>query len=144
MKVIKYENVVACDIDDTILMWDSPTVSGPGKLGIAFAGSTVYLTPHHYHVDLLKMYNERGYYIIFWSANGWQHAERAVQALGLEYLADGTNGHIQAKLSKFIDDNPNAESILGARVYCKDLTKPTYYLLPKIDPLTPIGGGSRY
>ena len=65
MKVIEYENVVACDIDDTILMWDNPTINGSGKLPIEFAGGTVYLTPHNYHVDLLKMYNQRGYYIIF-------------------------------------------------------------------------------
>lgn len=124
MKVIKYETVVACDIDDTILMWDNPTVNGPGKLPIKFAGGTVFLTPHNYHVDLLKMYRERGCYIIFWSANGWQHAERAVVALGIEDLADGVHGHIQCKLSKHLDDNDNAASILGPRVYCNDLTKP--------------------
>lgn len=122
MKVIKNENVVPCDIDDTILMWDNPTVNGPGKLPIQFAGRTVYLTPHNYHVDLLKTYKERGYYIVFWSANGWAHAQRAVKALGLQDLADGESGHIQSKPCKYMDDNP--DNILGPRVYCADLTKP--------------------
>lgn len=124
MKVIRYENVVACDIDDTILLWDSPNSDGPGKVKLDFAGGVVYLTPHNYHVQLLKSYNERGYYIIFWSANGYQHAERAVKALGLGNLADGENGHVQCKLSKYMDDNTNPGSILGARVFCDDLTKP--------------------
>ena len=130
MKVIKYETVVACDIDDTILMWDNPTVNAPGKLAIPFAGETVYLTPHHYHVQLLKMYKERGCYVIFWSANGYRHAANAVKALGLEDIADGKRGHIQTKLAKHLDDNPNPASILGPRVYEADLTKTVDNILP--------------
>lgn len=127
MKVINNENIVGCDIDDTLLMWDSPTVEGPGKVKLDFAGGVVFLTPHHYHIQLLKTYKERGYYIIFWSANGSAHATRAVEALGLEYLADGKTGHVQGKLTKHMDDNPDSASILGPRVYCKDLTKPVLY-----------------
>jgi hydroxymethylpyrimidine pyrophosphatase-like HAD family hydrolase len=126
MLVIKNENVVPFDIDDTLLMWDNPTVNGFGKLPINFAGRTVYLTPHNYHVDLLKVYHERGYYIIFWSANGYNHAVKAVLALGLEGYADGVNGHIQSKPCKHVDDTKDSASILGPRVYCEDLTKPIY------------------
>lgn len=124
MKILTNENIVGVDIDDTILLWDNATVNGPGKLPLQFAGKTVYLTPHTYHVDLLKMYNERGYYIIFWSANGWRHAERAVKALDIEYLADGQNGHVQTKLSKYMDDSTDPGGILGPRVFTKDFTKP--------------------
>jgi len=124
MKVIKNENMVHVDIDDTILLWDNPTVNGPGKLHIQFAGGTVFLTPHHYHVALLKTYKERGYYVVFWSANGWAHAERAVTALELQDIADGEHGHIQSKPCKYLDDNPDANSIMGPRVFCADLTKP--------------------
>jgi hypothetical protein len=124
VKVIKNENVVHVDIDDTLLLWDHPTIAGPDKLDIEFAGRTVFLTPHNYHVDLLKTYKERGYYIVFWSANGWAHAQRAVVALNLEELADGEYGHIQTKPCKYMDDNDDPASILGPRVFCKDLTKP--------------------
>lgn len=132
VKVIKNENPIGVDIDNTLLTWTNPTVPGPGKLAIEFAGETVYLTPHTYHVQLLKMYEERGCYLIFWSANGWRHAERAVKALGLEYLADGKKGHIQTKLSKHMDDNPNAASILGPRVFEEDFTKPVPQLADAI------------
>ncbi len=124
MKVIKYELVVGVDIDNTLLMWDNPTINDPGKLPIEFAGKTVFLTPHTYHIDLVKTYNERGYYIIFWSANGYKHCQRAVEALGLQEYADGERGHIQVKLTKHLDDNTNAASVLGPRVYEDDLTKP--------------------
>lgn len=124
MNIIKYENVVHCDVDDTILKWSDVTVPGPEKLSIEFAGKTVYLTPHTYHVDLLKMYRERGYYIVVWSANGYGHAARAVQALGLEYLVSGDHGHIQGKPAKHMDDSPDAAAILGPRVFVEDFTKP--------------------
>lgn len=130
MKVIKNENIIGVDIDGTLLLWIDPAVSGPGKLAIPFAGRTVYLTPHTYHVDLLKMYHERGCYLQFWSANGYRHAVRAIEALGLEYLADGENGHVQTKLCKHMDDNPNPASILGPRVFEEDLTK----ALPELPP----------
>ena len=123
MKVIKSELVVGVDIDDTLLMWDSPNVDGPNKVTIEFANKKVYLTPHQYHIDLLHMYHQRGYYIVFWSANGYNHAEQAVKVLGLESLASEDSGHVQSKPCKHMDDNPNAESILGPRVYCADLTK---------------------
>jgi hydroxymethylpyrimidine pyrophosphatase-like HAD family hydrolase len=123
MNVIENELVVGCDVDDTILMWDKPNDPGAGKLEVDFAGRKVYLTPHQYHVDLLRSYHERGYYIIIWSANGWRHAKQAAKLLGLEDLVSGKNGQVQVKLTKHMDDNPNAESIVGPRVYCADLTK---------------------
>ncbi len=141
MNIIKRELIVGCDVDDTILMWDNPTVPGIGKLEIEFAGKTVYLTPHTYHVDLLKMYNKRGYYITVWSANGYEHAVNAVTALGLQELVSGDNGHIQTKLTKHMDDSTNAEGILGPRVYCDDLTKTSKIFVPMSDSHTIILGG---
>lgn len=119
MKVIKNELMVACDVDDTILMWDTPHLQGPNKVEIAFADGVVYLTPHQYHIDLLRMYKERGYHITVWSANGWRHAERACIALGLTDVVDV----VQCKLMKHMDDSEDAGGILGPRVYCADLTK---------------------
>lgn len=123
MNVLENELVVGVDVDNTILMWLEPTIPGPGKIEFTFAGKKIYLTPHQYHIDLLHMYNERGYYIIIWSANGWRHAAQAAKVLGLEDLVSGDNGHVQVKLTKYMDDNPNPASILGPRVYEEDLTK---------------------
>lgn len=119
MKVIKSELSVFVDCDDTLAGWDSPTVDSYGKLSIEFAGKTVFLTPHQYHVDLVKMYKQRGYYVTVWSANGWEHAERIVLGLGLEEFVDV----VQCKPTKHMDDNPDAGSILGPRVFCSDFTK---------------------
>lgn len=123
MNVIENDMVVFCDCDDTLVSWLEPTIPGPEKVSLDFAGKTVYLTPHQYHIDLLRTYNERGFYIIVWSANGNAHSRRVVEALGIEDLVSGKNGHIQSKGVKWLDDNPDAASHLGMRVFCPDITK---------------------
>lgn len=134
MKVIDNELVVATDIDDTLACWIDPTVPGPNKIAVEFAGKTVYLTPHTYHIDLIKMYKERGYYIIAWSANGKTHVKRVIEALGLEGYVDLG----MTKLAKYLDDNPNPEVVLGPRVFCEDLTKPVIPISPDLLLKTPI------
>lgn len=120
MQIIENELIVGIDFDDTLVMWSSPTISGPGKIEIEFAGKTVYLIPHQYHIDLVKMYKERGYFVIGWSANGKTHAQRVIAALKLEEYFD----LVMTKLTKHLDDSTDPYSILGPRVYCDDLTKP--------------------
>lgn len=120
MQVINTENNVMCDVDDTILMWDNPTIPGEGKVRALFAGEYVYLTPHTYHIQLLKMYKERGYTVFVWSANGVAHARQAVELLQIEKYVD----FVMTKPAKHMDDSDNAAGILGPRVYVNDLTKP--------------------
>jgi phosphoglycolate phosphatase-like HAD superfamily hydrolase len=126
MKVIENEVLVACDVDETIALWLEPTVPGFGKIEIEYAGKKVYLTPHQYHCDLLKTYKERGYHVTVWSANGWRHAKRIVEAFKLEPYVDV----VQTKLTKYMDDSEDPGSILGARVFCPDITKEQPLLMP--------------
>lgn len=119
MQLIDGDNV-AVDVDDTLVMWDNPTVNGPGKVPVQFAGETVYLTPHTYHIQLIKMYKERGYNIFVWSANGKFHVERVINALGIKDYVDFG----MTKFCKHMDDSEDPGSILGPRVYTKDFTKP--------------------
>ena len=138
MQVVKYELSVFVDCDDTLLLWDNPTVAGVGKLPIQFAGKTVFLTPHQYHVDLVKMYKQRGYHVTVWSANGWAHAEQTCRALHLEEFVDS----VQCKPTKYMDDNPNAASVLGPRVFEEDITKPVVSNREFIEmPVGSTGGG---
>lgn len=120
MLLVESELTVASDIDDTLVMWDNPTVPGPGKVAVQFADKTVYLTPHHYHIDLVKMYKQRGYFVIAWSANGKDHVDRVIHALGLKDYVDLG----MTKLAKHMDDSLDANGILGPRVYVPDITKP--------------------
>jgi hypothetical protein len=118
MQTIDNEFVAGWDMDDTLVMWDNPTVDGPGKVKVPFAGGFVYLTPHNYHIQLLKLHKERGYFNIGWSANGRQHVVNVITALGVEDCIDLA----MSKLTKHFDDSTGA--IIGPRIYIDDLTKP--------------------
>lgn len=130
MQLIENENVVGVDIDNTLLMWDDATVPGPNKIEFEYGGNTVYLTPHNYHIAIVKSWHERGYHVILWSANGYRHAKQAADALGLAFTE---RFQIMTKLSKHLDDTTNPGSIVGPRVYEDDFMKPvppTYIMVP--------------
>lgn len=118
MQIIENEMIVPFDCDDTLAMWDNPTVDGPGKVKIEFADGYVYLTPHNYHIQLLKIHKQRGYVVIIWSANGRKHAERVAKALGITEYVD----FVMTKFIKHFDDSTGP--IIGPRIYIDDLTKP--------------------
>jgi hydroxymethylpyrimidine pyrophosphatase-like HAD family hydrolase len=120
MNVIENENTIGIDIDNTLLLWDNPTVDGLGKVAFPYAGQTIYLTPHNYHIAVVKSHIERGYYVILWSGNGYEHARRAARVLGL----DKYDIQVMSKLCKHMDDNPIASSIVGPRIFEEDLLKP--------------------
>ncbi len=126
MQVINSENNVFIDVDNTIASWFEPTLPGHGKISISFAGETVYLTPHNYHIQLVKMYKARGYTTFVWSANGVAHAKQVVEKLGLPDYVD----FVLTKPCKHMDDSEDAASILGPRVFIDDLTKPVPILIP--------------
>ena len=119
MKTNSSEQVIVCDVDNTLLMWDKThRKPGKGKLKIQdpYTKEFVYLTPHTVHIRLLKQYSARGFRVIVWSAAGQAWAQTAVNALQLnQYVYD-----TMAKPVKFIDDKDNLEDILGTRVYLKN------------------------
>lgn len=113
------ETIVCCDVDDTLVMWDTGR-SEPHEGAIAFHdpydGSTNYLKPHYMHVELLKKYKGRGFYIRVWSAAGCQWARSVVETLGLTDFVDS----VETKPIKYIDDitdDNRISRVLGSRVY---------------------------
>lgn len=133
MNVVKNEVIVCFDVDDTLVLWGK----GPGsayydsyekyKNGLTYSpnpliefinpydSSLNYLKPHIRHIELLKQYKGRGFYVRVWSAGGWEWAESVVKTLGLEDYVDS----VETKPSKYVDDLQAAE-VLGVRVYIKD------------------------
>lgn len=118
MQILESETVVMCDIDDTILMWNTnykcPSLEGV-KTTCPYSGEIRYLRPHYRHIELLKQYKARGFTIVFWSAAGYLWAKEAVNVLGLNDITD----LIMTKPIKYLDDL-QASEILGARIYIKE------------------------
>lgn len=100
MKIIENENCVMFDVDGTLIAWSNPTEPGEGKIQFNYGGTDVFLTPHKYHIDLLKVYKQRGYHITVSSANGYRWALDAVKKLNLVEHVD----IVSTKYSKYIDD----------------------------------------
>jgi hypothetical protein len=113
MTVIKNEQVIFCDVDDTLVMWQDPspsatmvTISDPYSL-------RMYELPiNKGNLKVLKDRKKRGSTIILWSAGGWEWAKAVAVALDLQ-------GHVDYCMSKpigYIDDK-KAEKILGEHIY---------------------------
>lgn len=104
MIVLPSDNSVHFDVDDTLVMWN-PTQEEKEKYGIHVTcpGSKIlhhtgvisespswveFLVPHFTHIEQLKKHKARGHFVCVWSAGGWEWAEAAVKALGLEQYVD--------------------------------------------------------
>lgn len=117
MHVIDGENVVAFDIDETLVMWHSD-VPPEDKVSITcpYGGDTRLFKEHKIHVEFLKKNKGRGLTVIVWSAAGVLWDEAVVKALGIEQYVD----YILSKPSKIVDDlTPN--EIFPHRIYLKDV-----------------------
>lgn len=109
---------MAFDVDETLVKWgDDATAPAPGKVRFIMPGNnkSVYLTPHTYHLFLLKTYKHRGFKVIVWSAAGGSWAQEVVKTLGLEPYVD----LVMNKLTGFFDDLP-ADKVLGQHLYFHD------------------------
>lgn len=115
MLVIENERIIASDVDDTLVLW-SDNCYQPHDGAIRFVdpydNSVVYLTPHQRHIDLLKKWKGRGYFIEVWSAAGVKWAETVVRTLKLQDTVD----LVSTKREKYLDDLL-AHEVLGMRVY---------------------------
>lgn len=101
------EMPIGVDVDNTLFTY-GPKCREPHEGAVKMvdsAGQTFYITPHKLHIELVKRYYARGFYIVVWSGNGAHWASQAVKALGLQDYVDDTMG----KFVKIIDDKPITE-----------------------------------
>ena len=125
MNIVDNEVIVCFDCDDTLVMWDSnhnyqdfpgtPELQQKIPFINPYDNSIAYLKPHKRHIELLKQYKGRGFYVRVWSAGGVQWAKAVVETLGLEQYVDS----VETKPAKYVDDLQAAD-VLGVRIYIKD------------------------
>lgn len=113
MKVIKSEQVICIDIDDTLVMHRKP---GPNDMVLTFVdpydGTARTLVKHQPHIKILRDRKARGATIVVWSQSGYQWAEAIVRALALDDVVD----FVLSKPVAYIDDKP-VEEWMAERIY---------------------------
>lgn len=121
MIVNKCENIVLYDVDLTLITPYITNLSPSGRhivgkeIEVNYYGVKKMVLPIEEHIELLKSYKGRGYYIRVHSNNGWQWAEEIVNNLGLQEYVDS----IETKPCKWVDYSENVNEVIGQRVYIK-------------------------
>lgn len=117
MKVIKSDNLIYFDVDETLIFWkhlipaygegifadsDHPeTIEIPDPY-MRKAGAIIKAVPHQRNIDLLKRNKGQGRTVVVWSAGGYAWAEAVVKTLRLEEYVD----LIISKPITYVDDKP--------------------------------------
>lgn len=109
-KIIKSENVVFFDCDDTLIIG-----AGPGKkieILDPTGGPDISTFAHEPNIRLLLEEKARGSFVIVWSRGGYQWANNILTALGLMDRVD----LVMSKPLVYFDDTP-IEKWLPYRVW---------------------------
>ena len=120
MIIVNNEQVIFCDVDDTLIMHDIEKYKDLPKVAITdpYCGTIRILPYHAAHVRLIKERSLRGAHIKVMSAGGYQWAAAVVKALNLVE-------HVSECLSKpiaIVDDLP-IEGALGHTIYLSPNSK---------------------
>jgi predicted phosphatase len=115
MNIIKNETILPFDIDQTLIMYTKLDRLGGNTVAIRYGGSTIHVRPNKKHIDLLRHHKERGYYIIAWSANGFEWANRVIEALELSDCVD----LIMTKPKEYVDDK-DVNDWMPIRIYIEE------------------------
>lgn len=102
MLVIKNENSIFFDCDDTLVMWDNKYKNEDESNALPFLcyEMTYMLVPHWEQIKFLKECKAEGRSVIVWSAGGWEWSQEVVRVLKLENYVDA----IMSKPCNYVDD----------------------------------------
>ncbi len=101
MQVVRSENIVCVDVDDTLVLWDN-THKRTLSMFEPVLGEMIKIAPHWPNIRLLKEKSLRGATVVVWSQGGYKYAEAIVRVLKLEAYVD----YVMSKPSVVIDDLP--------------------------------------
>lgn len=117
MNVIKNENIIFFDVDDTLLLFNEELMPRKGKrnrvmIRNPYSKCLVSAVKHDANIALLREKLSRGYHVVIWSLSGYAWAESAARALNLEH----ENLIIMNKPMAYVDDL-QIEEWLPKRIY---------------------------
>jgi phosphoglycolate phosphatase-like HAD superfamily hydrolase len=99
VKVLNHEHIVCFDVDGTLALWHGKPEEH--DVTISFYGEQLSIGEFYEVTRYLKSLKARGYLIVVWSGNGYEHAEQVVRGLELERYVD----FVMSKPEKVIDNS---------------------------------------
>lgn len=80
--IFKENHVVCFDVDDTLVIWN---IKNPeNTIPFNNYGTLQPLEPHIEHINQLKYFSRRNWFVIVWSQGGFEWADEVVNTLGLK------------------------------------------------------------
>lgn len=118
---LKNDNTTAFDVDQTLIYWIfyteySKNHESPDYFQLKYGQEFCFFKKHKAHIRFLKHCKERGDFIVVWSQNGAEWAEKIVKALNLQDYVDV----VMAKPTRHVDDKENIPDIVGNRIFIKE------------------------
>ncbi len=87
MHVLKSDRIVFCDVDDTLVKWES-NIDFDKKVSIECSGIIDHYEVIEENVTAIKKHKARGHKVVVWSQGGYDWAEAVVKALKIEQYVD--------------------------------------------------------
>lgn len=112
MKVIQNEQIIMCDVDFTLLLWDLKDSIDTIKFIDPYTGQIRFVAVHRPNLKLLTSRLARGATVFVWSASGHAWAKAAMDALELDH----ENLFVLSKPIGYIDDKP-CQDWMGERIF---------------------------
>lgn len=120
MTKLRNDNTTTFDVDGTLIHWinfnEFHNNTPYGRFELEYGNEICYFKPYYSHIRFLKHCKQRGDFIIVWSQNGVEWAEKVVKALNLEKYVDV----VMAKPTRHVDDKEDVPSIVGNRIFIKE------------------------
>lgn len=102
MIVFDHENIVYCDVDNTLIKHNDPGNPDAIKILNPYLNENMRVVPMKGNIMQLKRAKGRGKGIVVWSHGGAKWAESVIKALELENYVD----LVLTKVEIYIDDVP--------------------------------------
>lgn len=111
MTVLETEQLITCDIDETLISWEQPA-GNRITFRCPYTGDLLYVTPMYANIKVLTNHLARGTKVLVWSRSGYKWAVAALQALRIDH----DNIIVASKPIGYIDDKP-CQEWMGEQVY---------------------------
>lgn len=111
MQILETEQLITCDIDETLISWEQPA-GNRISFRCPYSNDWLSVTPMSANIKVLTNHLARGTKVIVWSRSGYKWAKAVLDALRIDH----DNILVASKPIAYIDDKP-CQEWMGEKVF---------------------------